>query len=227
VTERVNVNSSGVLGNASCYYPSISADGRYVAFASEAGNLVPGDSNVALDVFVHDRAAGITERVNVNSSGVEANDWSWGPSISANGRYVVFGSLADNLVLGDTNLSWDIFVHDRWDGQGENSIYLTGPTTAPIGAPIDFTWQATRGDSNYWLLYSQNTNGAWAGGHQFDIGYPVSVMARGVNATNGFGSHTSPPIPPRAAGYTIYFEVAARDANGVAYDSNVVGVTFQ
>lgn len=111
--------------------------------------------------------------------------------------------------------------------QGQNSIYLAGPATAPVGTPIDFNWQGTRGDSHNRLLYSQNMNGARADGHKFDIGYPVSTPVRLVNSTNGPGSHTSSPIPPRAAGYTIYFEVAARDANGVAHDSNVFGATFK
>jgi Tol biopolymer transport system component len=227
MTERVSVDSFGMEGNNGSDVASISADGRHVAFRSWADNLAPEDTNAQPDAFVHDRQTGTSERVSMSSSGVEGNGGGQGASISADGRFVSFESWADNLVTGVTNATFDVYVRDRWDGRGTNSIYLSGPATAPVGAPVDFTWQTTRGDSQYWLLHSQNSNGAWAGGHQFDIGYPVSIMARGVNATNGFGSHTSLPIPPRAAGYTIYFEVAARDANGVAYDSNVVGVTFQ
>jgi Tol biopolymer transport system component len=231
VTERISVDSSGVQSNGPwCWATSISSGGRYVAFTSSASDLVPADTNGRYglwDSFIRDRETGVTERVSVNSLGIEGKGDTKYPVISADGRYVAFESDADNLVLGDTNGREDVFVHDRWSGSGQNSIYLTGPVTAPTGAPIDFTWQTTRGNSHYWLLYSQNMNGARADGHKFDIGYPVSILARGVNSTNGLGSHTSLPVPPRAAGYTIYFEVAARDANGVAYDSNVVGVTFQ
>jgi WD40 repeat protein len=227
VTERISVSTTGLQANGPSFGTSISADGRHVAFYSEATNLVPGSANARISVFVHDRDTGVTERVSVNSLGVEGNRKNQFPAISADGRYVSFGSDAGNLVLKDTNGTDDIFVHDRWSGKGQNSIYLTSPATAQVGAPIDFTWQTTRGNSHYWLLYSQNMNGGWKDGHKFDIGYPVSILARGVNSTNGLGNHTSLPVPPRAAGYTIYFEVAARDENGVAYDSNVVGVTFQ
>jgi archaellum component FlaF (FlaF/FlaG flagellin family) len=226
VTERVSVGSTGFEGNGWSFNASISADGRYVAFHSEADNLVPGDTNSKWDVFVHDRQTDVTERVSVDSSGVEGNDWSGASSISADGRYVAFHSKADNLVPGDTNGLLDIFVHDRWDGLGANSIYLTGPATAPVGAPVDFTWQATRGNSRYWLAYSRNMNGAVIGGHNFDISTPMTVLATGTNATNGTGSFTSAPVPLSAAGLTIYFEVAARDANGVLYDSNVLAITF-
>jgi Tol biopolymer transport system component len=227
VTERVSVDSLGGEGNNQSVGASVSGDGRYVAFSSSADNLVPGDTNGQMDVFVHDRQTGVTERLSVNSRGTEGDRDSQVPAISGNGRYMTFESLAKNLAPGDTNGLNDVFVHDRWDGKGQNSIYLIGPATAPVGSPVDFSWQSTRGNSHYWLLYSQNMNGGRKDGHKFDIGYPVSILARGVNATNGLGSHTSLPVPPRAAGYTIYFEVAARDANGVAYDSNVVGVTFQ
>jgi Tol biopolymer transport system component len=226
LTERVSLDSLGAEANDGSFWDSISADGRYVAFMSYASNLVPGDTNRS-DLFVHDRETGITERVSVNSLGTEGNNDSVATAISADGRYVGFNSEADNLVHRDINSRIDVFIHDRWSGKGQNSIYLSGPATAPVGAPIDFNWQATRGSSHYWLLYSQNMNGARKDGHKFDIGYPASILARGVNSTNGLGSHTTLPVPPRAAGYTIYFEVAARDENGVAYDSNVVGVTFQ
>jgi Tol biopolymer transport system component len=229
VTERMSVSSSGIEGNReSGGTARISGDGRWVTFVSAADNLVPGDTNGWHDVFVRDRQTGVTERVSVNSLGRAANHYSErGLAISEDGRHVAFSSVADNLVPGDTNGWDDIFVHDRWDGLGQNSIYLTGPATAPTGAPVEFSWQSTRGDSDYLLACSKNINGALADGHQFDLGGPVAALARGVNSTNGLGSHTLPPVPPRAAGYTIYFEVAARDANGVVYDSNVVGVTFQ
>jgi WD40 repeat protein len=115
-TERVSVDSSGAEGNNSSGSVSISADGQVVAFSSYASNLVAGDNNGQVDVFVHDRATGITERVSVDSSGVEGNDDSDYPSISADGQVVAFWSMATNLVAGDTNASNDVFVHDRATG---------------------------------------------------------------------------------------------------------------
>lgn len=96
------------------YAPSLSADGRYVAFASSASDLVGGDTNGASDIFVYDRRRGTTERVSVASDGTQgdfdpphtvrdAGYGSWAPSISANGRYVAFASDASNLVSDDTN----------------------------------------------------------------------------------------------------------------------------
>jgi hypothetical protein len=116
VTSRVSVDSAGAQGNADSYPCSISGDGRYVAFFSFADDLVPGDTNVAYDAFVRDRQSGTTERVSIDSAGVQGNDLSINASISADGRYVAFESLATNLVVGDTNLVADIFVHDRQTG---------------------------------------------------------------------------------------------------------------
>src|SRR3989442_15756675 len=83
-TERVSVDSAGTQGNAGSSQPSISADGRFVAFTSDATNLVPGDTNGAEDVFVHDRLTGTTERVSVDSTGTQGNSFNiFGPSISA------------------------------------------------------------------------------------------------------------------------------------------------
>ena len=113
-TERVSVSSVGIQGNAESHFPSLSAEGRFVAFFSGASNLVPGDTNGATDVFVRDRLKGTTERISVSSTGVQGNLSSFYAAISANGRFVVFGSDANNLVPGDTNDSTDVFVHDRW-----------------------------------------------------------------------------------------------------------------
>src|SRR5262249_8318353 len=111
-TERVSVDSSGAQGDAGSAYPAISSNGLVVAFASGANNLVPGDKNHCDDVFVHDRATGLTERVSVDSSGIEGDaDSSIAVSISADGMVVAFESDADNLVSGDTNASTDVFVH--------------------------------------------------------------------------------------------------------------------
>jgi Tol biopolymer transport system component len=116
-TVRVSVASDGTQSNHDSYNPSISADGRFVAFESEAANLVSGDTNNFRDIFVHDRQTGQTTRVSVASDGTQSNQHSYNPSISADGRFVAFESVASNLVSGDTNNLPDIFVHDRQTGQ--------------------------------------------------------------------------------------------------------------
>lgn len=110
---RVSVSSSGEQGNDRSYFPSTSFDGRYVVFTSFASNLVPGDTNGEGDIFVHDCVTGETTLISVDSTGGQGNDLSSDPSISTDGRYVAFDSLANNLVNGDTNGTWDVFVHDR------------------------------------------------------------------------------------------------------------------
>jgi len=107
---RVSIASDGTEGNASSFGSSISADGRYVAFDSQASNLVPGDTNGRRDVFVHDRQTGNTALISVGLDGAPSNDSSSSPAISADGRYVTFTAEADNLVAGDNNGAMDIFV---------------------------------------------------------------------------------------------------------------------
>jgi Tol biopolymer transport system component len=113
-TERVSVDSAGAQGNHDSWYsPSISADGSVVVFQSFAWNLVAGDTNGYWDVFVRDRTSGITERANVATGGAEANARGYYSAVSADGRFVAFDSQASNLVAGDTNGYYDVFVRDR------------------------------------------------------------------------------------------------------------------
>jgi Tol biopolymer transport system component len=148
-TTRVSIASDGTQANDQSFRPAISADGRYVTFVSVASNLVPGDTNGAqgvflgTDVFVHDRQTGQTTRVSVASDGTQANRESFGPTVSADGRYVAFVSLASNLVPRDNNgrrnplLGQDVFVHDRETGQTTRASVAsdqrgaTGPSFDP------------------------------------------------------------------------------------------------
>jgi Tol biopolymer transport system component len=161
-TEIVSVDSAGAQGNNFSGFPSISADGRYVAFLSNATNLVPGGTNGWDQIFVHDRVSGTTEIVSVDSSGIQGNDTSGdGLSISADGRYVAFQSHATNLVPGDTNGTWDVFVHDRQSGTtvrvSVDSAGVQGnsvseyPSISADGRYVTFTSLATNlvpGDTN-------------------------------------------------------------------------------
>ncbi|MFF2791660.1 hypothetical protein ACFVT6_33740 [Streptomyces sp. NPDC058049] len=117
VITRVSVDSAGNQADNVSRNPSISADGRYVAFESFATNLVAGDTNRYRDVFVHDLQTGETTRVSVAGHGEQSDSESSHPSISADGRFVAFDSPASNLVSGDTNDSHDVFVRDRQTGE--------------------------------------------------------------------------------------------------------------
>lgn len=111
-TSRVSVTSAGGEASAESHNPSISADGRTVAFESLAINLVPGKTTTARDVFVHDLDSGETVRVSVGPDGQEADNFSSQATIASSGRMVGFVSPATNLVADDTNGDRDVFVHD-------------------------------------------------------------------------------------------------------------------
>ena len=124
---RISVASDGTQGNDRSGEPSISRDGRYVAFSSLADNLVPDDTNKRKDVFVHDLLTRQTTRISVSSTGDQADGGSSQPHISADGRYVTFASTAENLVTADSNNVEDIFVHDRETGETTRvSVSSTG-----------------------------------------------------------------------------------------------------
>jgi WD40 repeat protein len=128
-TELVSVNAAGAEGNGDSFAPTISSDGRYVAFESYAANLIVGDGNVLRDVFIRDRQALTTIRVSVGAGGVEANSESYQPSISADGRFVAFSSSASNLAPGVSSTSTvNVYVRD-----------LTGGTTTLVSADANGT----------------------------------------------------------------------------------------
>ncbi len=159
-TERVSVSSLGVEGTNASQGASLSGDGRFVVFSSDASNLVEGDTN-SRDIFVRDRQNGTTELVSVASDGTQANRPALFPAISDDGRFVVYQSEADNLVPGDTNEASDIFCYDREhgttfrvslanDGTQANGDSLT-PSTSSDGRYVTFTSLAdnlVEGDTN-------------------------------------------------------------------------------
>lgn len=149
---RVSTATGGAESNGDSQEPQISADGRYVTFASTATNLVSGDTNGEFDVFVHDRATGTTSRVSVSSAGVQADKGSLGSVISGDGRYIAFQSLATNLVVGDTNDAWDVFLRD----QVENTTRRVSVRTVRIG---DFLLDV-QGDA-YSSLPAISADGKW------------------------------------------------------------------
>lgn len=108
--QRVSLSSAGAQGNNHSGNPSISGDGRFVTFSSYASTLVPGDTNNASDIFVHDRVTGETARLSTSASGQEGNGLSAVPVLAIDSGLVIFESWATNLVPGDFNAAGDIFV---------------------------------------------------------------------------------------------------------------------
>ena len=115
-TVLVSRASSGAVGNGDDVRPAISADGRYVAFDSTSGNLVPDDWNAVADVFVRDLASGTTVRVSVTPSQAEVVHPAYAAAISADGQRVAFASPSPHLASGDSNGAADVFLHDRAGG---------------------------------------------------------------------------------------------------------------
>lgn len=112
-TERVSVGPGGAQANAASARARCSADGRFVVFHSSASNLVVGDNNNQVDVFLHDRQTGVTARVSVATGGAEGDGSSSVPSISDDGNLIVFESQAVNFAANDNNLETDVFLHNR------------------------------------------------------------------------------------------------------------------
>ncbi|OPG04035.1 hypothetical protein B1R27_26575 [Streptomyces sp. GKU 895] len=137
-TERLGTSPTGGQADSYTYGPEFSADGRFAVFTSEAGNLVPGDTNGQADVFVRDLRKGTVERVNVSSVGAQADHTSSAFDISRDGRYVLFTSQARNLVHWDTPPpadEWvdDVYLHDRRTGRTERLSFGIDGRSVDVG----------------------------------------------------------------------------------------------
>lgn len=224
-TTRVSVHSDGTQGNGPSFNPSISASGRFVAFTSNASNLVDGDTNNAYDVFVHDRKTRGTTRVSTVSAALQSNADSSAPSISANGRFVAFESPASDLVNGDSNGVYDAFVHDRKTGltrrvsmdsdgtQANGNAF--GPRLSGNGRFAAFSSTATN-------LVQGDSNGAMdAFVHDLKTGTTSRVSTRS-DGTQSNGA--SSPASLSASGRFVAF--ASSGSNLVEGDSNTTADIF-
>ncbi len=218
---RVSVNAAGEGGNESSEAPDVSTDGRYVVFTSLASNLVDGDTNDAKDIFVRDMDADTIVRVSVDSSGNEGNGASRYPSISGDGRYVVFRSAASNLVTGDSNGMEDVFLHDLDTGttelisvvdgtgvQGDNISY--NPTISTDGNFVAFV--------SYSALVNEDTNGV---GDVYVRDLVNGTTTRVSLANNGDEGNDYSGFWPAISGDGRYVAFWSHATNLVTNDSNV------
>jgi len=132
-TDWVSKSSSGQPAMAHCRQPAVSTDARFVAFVSEASNLVPGDTNQTYDVFVFDRRLDNVERVSVGTGGIQGNGKSLMPDISGDGRYVVFVSESTNWDPRDTHPGPDLYLRDRVNQTTELLSVAFAPPVDPLG----------------------------------------------------------------------------------------------
>ncbi|MBI5957664.1 MAG: PD40 domain-containing protein, partial [Chloroflexi bacterium] len=225
-TYRVSVATDGTQGNGESTLSAISADGRYVVFGSNASNLVLNDTNGCWDVFIRDLQTGVTSRVSVDSGASQANSSSTNPSISANGRFIIYESTASNLVTNDTNNSKDIFVYDKDTAQtsrvslaSDNSQTSSGESSSAV----------ISGDGRYVTFYStaanlvaNDTNGL---GDIFLRDRQTSQTARISVATDGSQANNVSEDPAISTdGRFIVFRSLA--ANLVPDDTNNVADVF-
>ncbi|HVE62794.1 MAG TPA: hypothetical protein VNB94_03180 [Mycobacteriales bacterium] len=160
---RISEAADGSQSDGFSSSSDVSGDGKFVAFESDAANLVPGDTNENTDVFVRDRDTGAVELISrsMGATGTPGDSYSINPSISADGRYVAFESFASNLVADDTNVEPDVFRYDRQTGDvirvsvGVNDSQATGysydPEISGDGQFVVFSSDATdlvTGDTN-------------------------------------------------------------------------------
>lgn len=217
-TTRVSLSHGGGNANKQSQFGDMSADGRYVAFASDATDIVAGDTNNASDIFVYDRETGQNDHVSVRSDGFDAAGSSYEPSISDDGRYVAFQSFATNLYNGDTNGVSDIFIHDRSTNQTSLVSFVTNGVANDISyAPM------ISGNGRYITFYSYasnlvpNDNNGVADVFRYDrVTVTIERVSLDTNEVEGNGDSMFPSISDN--GQWIVFESTA--ANLVAGDAN-------
>ncbi len=226
----VSVSSGNAQGNAASGGAAVSADGRFVAFDSDATNLVASDSNADADVFLRDLQAGQTTRISVANGGVQATGGdSVNPAMSTDGNIIVFESEATNLVAGDSNGAQDVFVHDRQAGTTTRVSVATGGaqatgasnTVAMSGDGRFVAFQSVATD-----LVAGDTNGvsdAFVVDRQLNQISRVSV-ASGAPGTEGNGASSKPTIS--SDGRYVAFESNASNLLAGGADSNGVADVF-
>lgn len=222
--QRMSVASDGTEGDGSSTTSAVSANGRVVAFVSAADNLAPGDGNSVLDVYVRDRATGTTERVSVAPDGSDANGQSATPVLSADGRLVAFTSAASNLVAGDGNGRFDVFVRDRVAGTLEivslasDGTQLVGDSIAPAmsadGRYVAFASAAA--------LVPDDSNGAFDVYVRDRVAQTTTRVSVASDGTESNGLSLAPRIS--ADGSVVVFHSFA--SNLVAGDTNNVADVF-
>jgi Tol biopolymer transport system component len=212
-TTLVSTAWDGSAANHNSMEPVISADGRWVAFVSEATNLVPDDTNGFNDVFLRDLRNGTTVRVSVSSSGEQANSVSHGPSISGDGRYVAYYGGGSNLVPNDTNNQWDVFVYDAVAGTTER---VSVSSSGQEGSCCRSVFPTISKDGRYVAFQSQNRfDPAFANNRE-----EVFIRDR-QTGTTVLASLTSAG-GPSAAG--VFFSMLSADGRSLAWQSSSTDV---
>ncbi|MCC6409337.1 MAG: PD40 domain-containing protein [Planctomycetes bacterium] len=228
-TELISKSTANIQGAKVSAVGSISADGRFVAFQSEATNLVLGDTNSRMDIFVRDRDAGTTRRVSVSTTGIQANDGSYGPFVTADGRFVAFSSYATNLIAGDTNTAADVFVHNVSTGSLDlASIGNSGalPNQSSFAGGISSDGRRVVFESSATNLVVPDTNGSWVDVLLRDRGAPPTPQNYCLGKANSLGcmpllTFTGAPSASAGSGFGIQASNVLNQRLGVILYSEV------
>jgi hypothetical protein len=220
-TTLVSKDTSGGSADNGSYNPTVSVDGRYVVYESDASDLVAGDANGAIrDILLYDRVNDTTTLVSKDASGGSANSSSFTPSISADGRYVVYYSFANNLVAGDTNATGDIFLYDTVN----DTTTLISKDTSGGGTDGSSSNPSISGDGRYVVYSSSATDlvGVDANGTTQDI-FVYDIQAGTTELvtvdTGGGGTDDRSRYPSISGdGSVIFFRSTASDL--VSNDTN-------
>ncbi|MCM2373704.1 Ig-like domain-containing protein, partial [Aporhodopirellula aestuarii] len=161
--DRVSVSSNGSESNGQSGSPTISEDGRFVAFDSDASNLVSGDNNGVRDIFLFDRQARTIERISNGLGGTESDGHSTNPFISADGTHVVYQSLASNIVHNDTNNTGDVFVFDRLSRLNDRVSVSSSGVEANGTSGFSGNSKSDISDDGTWVVFQSNASNLVSG----------------------------------------------------------------
>jgi Tol biopolymer transport system component len=224
-TVRASTKPNGAQGTDDSGHPSLSSDGRYLAFESDSPGLVAGDSNQWTDVFVRDRVTGTIKRVSLTSTGAEADIGGDSPTISGDGRYVAF-SAYNRMTPDDTNDVQDVFVRDtvantttlvsKPTGGGSANLSSSDPVISADGKSVAFVTSATNMDG------TTDDNGA---DDVFVRSLANSTTTRVTRNASGGLAHGAASAPTISGdGRFVAYESTAGDA--VSDDTNGVTDAF-
>lgn len=222
-TVLLSVDDAEAQANDASDTPSVSQNGRYVAFVSQSTNLVAGDTNVRDDIFVRDRILGTTVRVSVDSAGVQSDRDCENPSISTDGRFVAFDSTATNLVVGDTNGVRDVFLHDR--DTDEDGIFDEAGQISTIRVSVDGAGAerarassvASVSGDGAWVAFQGNKSSGTSDILVYDVGAGVTRI---LSVDSAFVAGNSDHENPQLSEDGRYLVFESSSDNLVAADTN-------
>jgi Tol biopolymer transport system component len=232
-TSMASLTSTGQLGTGPSGYPAISGDGRYIAFASAASDLVPTDTNHVQDLFVRDTQALTTERVNVSTAKVQSNWFTDGPvGISEDGRFVAFSSRASLTVTGSVRGSENVFLHDlatgvttlmsvasNGDFSCDDNVCGNLPAISADGAYVAFMSSVTNlvpEDTNAFPDVFLRATSAPMIQPNAEIALEAAGPYKGASVANTTGKHQAAAIAIARRHAHIFFVKVENDSNVVS-----------